>query len=146
MLGHALILLLVLLLTGVALVAVTCLMMARFLLSPPRMVAFQALWTLKRLGPEDLGLSYEDESFTVRDEAAGGTLKITAWWLPASSKSDRCAVLVHGYADSKIGGIAWAPTFLAMGYNVLAVDLRAHGEAGGKHTTAGFFERHDLSQ
>jgi pimeloyl-ACP methyl ester carboxylesterase len=55
-------------------------------------------------------------------------------------------VIVHGYADGKIGGIAWAPTFRELGYNVLAIDLRAHGESEGTQTTAGFFERHDLSQ
>jgi alpha-beta hydrolase superfamily lysophospholipase len=53
---------------------------------------------------------------------------------------------VHGYADAKVGGIAWAPTWHALGWNVLAIDLRAHGESGGKYSTAGFHERHDLSQ
>ena len=32
------------------------------------------------------------------------------------------------------------------GYHVLVIDLRAHGESGGSHSTAGFFERHDLNQ
>ena len=143
------VLLLVLLLTGAAIVGGVALMMARILLMPPRMVGGDALWTLKRLTPRDVGLEYEALSFDVRDEATGGRdkLRLTAWWIPArDSACDRCAVIVHGYADSKIGGIAWAPTFVEMGWNVLAVDLRGHGESQGKYTTAGFFERHDLSQ
>jgi len=34
----------------------------------------------------------------------------------------------------------------SLGFNVLAVDLRAHGESQGRYSTAGFLERYDLSQ
>jgi pimeloyl-ACP methyl ester carboxylesterase len=55
-------------------------------------------------------------------------------------------LLIHGYADAKVGGIAWAPQLHSLGWNVLAIDLRAHGESGGVHCTGGFFERHDVNQ
>src|SRR4051794_27138721 len=87
------------------------LVMANVLLRPPRMTGGRALWVLKRLGPDDLNLPFEDLSFQVIDERTQGRLNIAAWWIPAAvATSDRCAVIVHGYADSKIGGIAWAPT------------------------------------
>src|SRR5947207_2832163 len=113
MLAGALILLLMLLLVGAALFAFVCLMMARALLSPPRMVGGQALWMLRRLTPDDLGLPFEEIWFDVRDEKSGQKIDIAAWWISAAGAraSDRCALIVHGYADSKIGGIAWAPVF-----------------------------------
>jgi len=145
MLLPALILFIMLLLVGGGLVILVCRLMAKVLLSPPRMTDGRVAWILKRLSPADLGLGFEEISFHVHDEKSHGKLKIAAWWIPAGV-SNRCVVIVHGYADAKVGGIAWAPTFRAMGYNVLAIDLRAHGESEGTQTTAGFFERHDLSQ
>src|SRR5690606_36813730 len=58
----------------------------------------------------------------------------------------RCVVALHGYSDAKVGVIAWAPTFHALGYGVLALDLRAHGESDGVSSTAGYFERHDVTE
>jgi len=113
----------------------------------------KALYLLKRLAPDDLGLPYERVMFTVRDERTGRPLSLAAWWVPCEGggvtnggKSDRCAVLIHGYADAKVGAIAWAPLWHDLGYNLLVPDLRAHGESGGKFTTAGYFERHDMVQ
>ena len=118
--------------------------MAGMLLKPPRMTDGKATWVLKRLSPGDLGLTFEELSFDVRDARDGGPLKIAAWWIPPPRPSGKCVVALHGYGDAKVGAIAWAPTFHSLGYGVLALDLRAHGESGGRHVTAGFWERHDV--
>jgi pimeloyl-ACP methyl ester carboxylesterase len=134
---------------GLLLSLAVIVLMARILLRPPRMDDGKALFLLQRLGPEDLNLRYENAMFTVRDEATGQRLKIAAWWIPhppLPHSRGRTVVLIHGYADAKVGAIAWAPLLHSLGLNILAIDLRAHGESGGTHTTAGYFERHDLNQ
>jgi alpha-beta hydrolase superfamily lysophospholipase len=130
----------------VLLLAAAVVMMALFLLRPPRMTDGKAAYVLKRLSPGDLGLTYSRTTYVVRDEVSGGRLPLAAWWIPCPRAQGKCVVIVHGYADAKVGGIAWAPTWHALGWNVLAIDLRAHGESGGRNVTAGFHERHDLTQ
>ncbi len=73
-------------------------------------------------------------------------IPIAAWWIPHPEAHGRCVVIVHGYADAKVGGIAWAPMFHRLGMNILAIDLRCHGESGGRFCSAGYYERDDLSQ
>lgn len=130
---------LLILLTGLAY------LMARFLLRPPRMSDGKAAWLLKRLTPLDLGLSFTPVSFTVRDELTKESVKIAGWWMPQDGSS-KSVILLHGYADAKVGAIAWAPMFGELGYNILALDLRAHGESGGEISSGGYWERHDLNQ
>src|SRR5436305_1396341 len=101
-------------------------LMARFLLRPPRMTDGKAAWVLKRLTPLDIGLSFTPLNFSIRDEFSKNNLRIAAWWIPHEN-SDKTVILLHGYADAKIGAIAWAPLFHELGYNILALDLRAHG-------------------
>jgi pimeloyl-ACP methyl ester carboxylesterase len=126
-------------------------LMARSLLRPPRMGDGKAMWLLKRLSPGDLGLQFEDLSFDVRDEHTGRPLRVRGWWIPLGGEarrrtSDRTVVLLHGYADAKVGAIAWAPVWHDLSFNILAIDLRAHGESGGVESTGGYFERHDVEQ
>jgi hypothetical protein len=127
------------------LAALTITLIARMILRPPRMTDGKAMYLLHRLSPGDLGLNFENQNFTIRDQT-NKPLTIAGWWIPAQLQSGRCAVLLHGYADAKVGSIAWAPMLHDMAINVLAIDLRSHGESGGRYSTAGYWERHDLEQ
>ena len=130
---------------GAVLCAGAAVLMGWSLTHPPRMSDGKAMWVLKRLSPSDLGMEFEDVKFVVREER-GERLSIAAWWIPHPRAQGRCVVLQHGYADAKVGAIAWAPVWHSLGFNVLTPDMRAHGESGGRACTAGFFEREDLSQ
>ena len=137
----------VLLASGAIAAGTLIVLMARTLLRPTRMTDGKATWVLKRLSPGDLDLRFEDLQFQVRDEQTGRTLNLAGWWIPSAGvTSNRTILLLHGYADAKVGAIAWAPTLHALGWNILALDLRAHGHRDGTLSTAGYWERHDVTQ
>ncbi len=121
-------------------------MLARSLLRPPRMTDAKAAYLLKRVLPSDVGLNWEVMDFSVDDASRPGEkMRIAGWWMPRVD-ANRTAVVIHGYADAKVGALAWAPLWHGLGFNVLAIDLRAHGESGGVNVTGGFFEREDMEQ
>jgi len=140
-----LIFLLVLVAVAAILCAATIVLMAWSLTHPPRMTDGRAMAIFRRLSPADLGLAFEETRFQVR-ETSGRALKIAAWWIPNPGAEGRCAVLIHGYADAKVGVIAWGPVWHSLGFNLLVPDLRAHGESDGAVSTAGHLERQDLIQ
>src|SRR5689334_10594374 len=94
-------LLCILILVGLGLGIGVVFLMARMLLRPRRMTDGWAVYLLKRLSPLDLGLEYEETGL----EGEGG-IRIVGWWIPCGG-SKNCAVLIHGYADAKVGAIAW---------------------------------------
>ena len=145
--GHALLTTIgMLLAVGAALGGAVVGLLAWVLLHPPRMTDGKAVYRLRRLSPGDLGLRFETDAFTVRDARTARPLRLAAWWIPAREPSAATAVLLHGYADAKVGAIAWAPPLHELGLNVLAVDLRAHGESDGTLCTGGAAEADDVNQ
>lgn len=58
--------------------------------------------------------------------------------------SNRFVIMSHGYTYSHHGTIKYAKMMIELGYNVLLYDHRFHGDSGGKNTTLGYHEQHDL--
>ena len=118
--------------------------LARMLLAPPRMSDGKALYVLRRMSPGDLGLPFEPASFDLPATDHSAAIRIAAWWIEAPAASNKTVIIIHGYADAKVGALAWTPTWRELGYNALLIDLRAHGESGGTICTGGVLERDDL--
>ena len=101
---------------GALVVMVAAWLMARLMLRPPRMNDGKAAYVLSRVTPADIGLAYSPMSLSVQDMRTGKPLNIAGWWLPCPAGGSRTVVLLHGYADAKIGAIAWAPPLLELGF------------------------------
>ena len=91
--------------------------------------------------PAEWGADYE----TIRHLTSDGLL-LAGWWVPG--KSDRAVLLLHGKAGNRNGrhtGVfdlgAW---YWRRGYNVMLVDMRAHGESEGRYVTFGVREHADM--
>jgi pimeloyl-ACP methyl ester carboxylesterase len=136
----------VLLACGAVTAVVYAVLLGESLLKPPRMTGQRAMALLGRTSPGDLGFDYEETRFDVEDAATGAPLALAGWWIPSDHPSDTCVVLVHGFADSKAGALAWSGVFRDAGVHQLLIDLRAHGMSGGQLTTGGWFEGEDLRQ
>jgi hypothetical protein len=99
---------------------------------------------LGRMCPADIGLRYSDLNFAIKEPSTNKQVHIAGWWIPAATRSDKTVLIIHGYGDSRAGALAWSPVWIEVGFNVVLIDLRAHGESGGTITTAGVIEQFDV--
>ena len=71
-------------------------------------------------------------------------LDIEAWYANTDSVSKGTVVLFHGLANNKTSLLPEASEFRFMGYNVLLVGFRGHGNSGGNTTTIGYRESEEV--
>ncbi|MDP3640099.1 MAG: alpha/beta fold hydrolase [Nanoarchaeota archaeon] len=93
---------------------------------------------ISEITPKDLGLDYEQVTFTTAD-----TIKIAGWWIPAKMAEAKTIILLHGYPADK-GDILPGLAFLHKKYNLLLFDFRYLGQSEGRYSTAGAKETDDL--
>jgi alpha-beta hydrolase superfamily lysophospholipase len=76
------------------------------------------------------------------------SVRLEGWYLSRAKDSvvlDKGTVIMfHGHASSRSGIINEAEAFYLMGYNVLMVDFRAHGNSDGNTSTIGYAESKDV--
>src|SRR5436189_1120762 len=66
-------------------------------------------------------------------------LTIEAWYIPIGS-SRGTVILFHGLGGNKSFLLTQAYEFMYLGFNVMLMELRAHGNSGGNTTTLGVRE------
>jgi uncharacterized protein len=69
-------------------------------------------------------------------------MQVAAWWIPAQGVEHGRAtvVLVHGIGGNRSDMLPQAKFLVAAGYDVLSIDLRAHGDSAGEYPSPGYLE------
>ena len=70
-------------------------------------------------------------------------LRLHAFYIPADVSSKKLVILHHGYTSKAMDNCAHAKFFHDEGYDVLLLDLRAHGQSEGKYVGFGILDRFD---
>lgn len=89
-------------------------------------------------------LQGQPQGFERVEVASDDGVRLVGHVLACRPDSPRWLVFVHGYHDNWRTGLTYARRYAEAGFNLLFVDLRAHGESGGDWVGAGWLDRRDL--
>jgi hypothetical protein len=70
-------------------------------------------------------------------------LLLHAYYLSSGRTPEKIAILHHGYTSSALDTSVTAKLFYDLGYDVLMVDMRAHGKSEGDYAGFGILDRFD---
>lgn len=71
-------------------------------------------------------------------------LKLNGCYIERYPNSGKVMILIHGYTRAFPMSMRFWDMYLRQGFNLLAIDQRAHGESEGKYTSYGYYEKHDI--
>ncbi len=103
------------------------------------MIGNNPRWRGMNRGPADFGLSGETVTFPSQDG-----IPLKAWWLPAATPPRETVIVAHGIDHTRQVMLPRAVFLVHGGYDVLALDLRGHGESGGTVVSPGLLESRDV--
>ncbi|MDR3241898.1 MAG: alpha/beta hydrolase [Lactobacillaceae bacterium] len=75
-------------------------------------------------------------------KAKDGT-KLVGSYVPAAQKTDKTALVIHGFGVDHVAMEPYGAMFHQNGYNVLLIDNRAAGKSGGHYIGYGYLEAQD---
>lgn len=117
-----------------------------FAVGLPWVMSTLMIYRPKVMPGNDPAMRWNVDYQRVAFDATDGT-RIVGWWIPSLQLNDRgrrTVLVAHGLGSSKSNHLILAEELVAAGYNVLAIDHRAHGESGGQLCTFGDRERYDV--
>jgi alpha-beta hydrolase superfamily lysophospholipase len=112
----------------------------QFLFSPPKITRLKADFT-----PEMFKIPYEK----VELKSSDGVI-LRGWFIPSRKENHKqlsqkgTIIVCHGITSSRYFQLPRSIFLHTLGYNILLMDLRAHGDSDGKYVTFGFKEQFDI--
>lgn len=88
--------------------------------------------------PEDLGLRFEEVTFTTADGVA-----LSAWYIPSTNRA--ALLLLAGSGSTRDTLLDHAQVLVRHGYGALILDHRGHGRSGGVAMDVGWFGTIDVA-
>ena len=88
-------------------------------------------------------LEKERQWEAVRVNAPDGTI-LRGTYIASTSHSHKTVILLHGLYQNRSMCLGYVPIYQNLGYNVLLIDQRGHGESEGAHTDWGLSEPEDM--
>jgi uncharacterized protein len=88
--------------------------------------------------PADVGLSYEDVTFSATDG-----VMLSGWYVP--SHNGAAIVVAHGAGSTRSSVLAPARVLATHGFGVLLFDARGHGRSDGRAMDLGWYGDEDVS-
>lgn len=89
---------------------------------------------------------YKEVDHEVTSITSSDGLNISGVYIPASQKSNKVALIAHGYSGSLKDMAPFAKLFHDLGFNILVSDARGHGTSEGNYIGFGWHERNDYIQ
>ena len=93
---------------------------------------------------EDVDWLIKDSNYTDKYINSFDDLNLHAYEVKNQIKTNKWAIVVHGYTSEGKLVSSKAKHFYEMGYNVLVPDLRAHGKSEGDYIGMGWDDRIDI--
>lgn len=92
----------------------------------------------------DVNWLLEDSNYIDTYITSSDNLKLHAYEVKNENKTDKWAIVVHGYTSEGKLLSSKAKHLYNMGYNVLVPDLRSHGTSEGNYIGMGWHDRLDI--
>lgn len=93
---------------------------------------------------EDVNWLIKNSNYTDKYINSFDNLKLHGYEVKNKTKTDKWAIVVHGYTSEGELVSSKAKHFYEMGYNVLVPDLRGHGKSEGDYIGMGWDDRLDI--
>lgn len=101
------------------------------------------LYPMRNTGPQrpdDYHLPYQKITVHTPD-----SIDLKAYWIHDTLQKRPVVILLHGISNCKESWMSTAAWLWEQGFSVVMMDLRAHGESGGKYCTYGYLEKKDIA-